>query len=381
MSIWRDSCKKSEVWKLLNSVAEQTGTPQNPVDWSDPDDWIVERLDGEDRELAKRVWNETENAVNPRYLYGSYLFINYYKLLVPDGAGVYRASEMGEKFLSEDPATVRQMDEAEGLPTLLSILAAHSPAKRGDLLDDWGDFLRNHSKYGTSSTIKDTLRRRLLNLVEREFVSRKGNTFTITSKGIAYASDPSPVATEKPHTRVLNAIKDYNDAQTAALRDRLGKMNAYRFESLVKDLLEAMDYENVVVTKQSGDKGIDVVANFQFGITEIKEVVQVKRQQASVGRPILDQLRGSLHYFQAIRGTIITLGSFTTGCRESALSSGVAPISLIDGDRLIELLLKHEVGVNKRAQSLIEVDETYFAASVTDPEVTFASDSDAADLA
>jgi restriction system protein len=122
-----------------------------------------------------------------------------------------------------------------------------------------------------------------------------------------------------------------------------------------------MDYEDVVVTKQSGDRGIDVTANFQFGITQIKEVVQVKRHQGSITRPILDQLRGALPYHNAIRGTIITLGKFAQGCKNAAFFPGAAPITLIDGDKLIELLLKHEVGVKKRAQALLEIDEGYFA--------------------
>jgi len=165
---------------------------------------------------------------------------------------------------------------------------------------------------------------------------------------------------------VLSAIKRYNDSQTERLRECLGKMPPYRFEMLVKDLLEAMDYEDVEVTKQSGDKGIDVVANFQFGITRIREVVQVKRWQDSITRPTIDQLRGALPYHQALRGAIITLGHFSKGCTEAALYPGAAPITLIDGDMLVDLLLKHEVGVGKQNQALLTVDDSYFAA--TDPE-------------
>jgi restriction system protein len=156
----------------------------------------------------------------------------------------------------------------------------------------------------------------------------------------------------------------------AALRDRLGEMDPYLFESLVKDLLEAMDYEDVIVTKQSGDKGIDVIANYEFGITQIREVVQVKRQQGTITRPILDQLRGALPYHQAIRGTIITLGKFAQGCKDAALFPGAAPITLIDGDKLIELMLKHEVAIKKIPQALFEVDDSYFAqdAAESGPE-------------
>jgi len=378
MKLWADVYSKAAVLALVNSVWDQTGTPQNPVDWSDPDTWIDERLSGESKKLAHQIWQGSAKTINPRHLYGSYLFINTFKLLIPDTNGIYRLSNIGEKFLKDEPAAVRKIDEAEGLPKLLAIVAAHSPAKRGDLITEWGDFLLAHSKYGTASTIKDTLRRRILNLVDRGFIARDGNTYTITAKGVAYASDSSAPETQRPHQQVLSSIKGYNDAQVAALRERLGKMHPYRFESLVKDLLEAMDYEDVVVTKQSGDKGIDVVANYEFGITQIREVVQVKRQQGSITRPILDQLRGALPYHHAIRGTIITLGKFAQGCKDAALFPGAAPITLIDGDKLIELMLKHEVGIKKRPQTLIEIDDSYFAETAADVSPKAADDTNGA---
>jgi restriction system protein len=126
----------------------------------------------------------TAGTVNPRHIYGSYLFINTFLLLAPDAQGFTRVTPDGNAFLSNDPQVLRKLDEEEGLPQLLSILAAHSPAKRGDLLDEWSEFLLENSNYGTVSTFKDTLRRRLLNLVERGYVAREGNTYTITDKGL-----------------------------------------------------------------------------------------------------------------------------------------------------------------------------------------------------
>jgi restriction system protein len=360
LEIWRDTTSKGEVLELINAVHDQTGTPQNPVDWSNPDEWINERLTGKNQKLAGRTWKESGGTINPRHLYGSYLFVNTYKLLELDADGIYRIGDIGQRFIAGDLDVVRKIDEAEGLPQLLAILAAHSPAKRGDLIGDWGEFLLAHSKYGTASTIKETLRRRILNLVDRGFIARDGNTYAITTKGITYAARISVPTAQRPHQQVLVAIKSYNDTQVVALRELLGNMDPYRFESLVKDLLEAMDYEDVVVTKQSGDKGVDVVANYEFGITQIREVVQVKRHQGSITRPVLDQLRGALPYHHAIRGTIITLGKFAQGCKDAALFPGAAPITLIDGDKLIELMLKHEVGIKKRTQTLVEIDESYF---------------------
>lgn len=358
---------KDQVRSLIKAVDEQTGTPQNTVDWSQPDLWIPERLSGADRQLAQRIWDESQQTVNPRHIYGAYLFINTYQLLSLTAAGQYTLEQRGKDFIACTPALLRELDEAEGLPQLLAILAAHSPGKRADLLEEWTEFLLEHSNHKTPSSINATLRQRLLNLTARGYVSREGNTYNITSAGLDYAAPQSARPQLQAHHNVFSAIKDYNAAQTTALRERLECLDPYRFEELIKDLLEAMDYENVQVTKQSGDKGVDVIANFQFGITEIKEVVQVKRHKTNITRPVLDQLRGALPLHGALRGTIITIGGFAKGCKDVALFPGAAPITLIDGDKLIELLIKHGVGIKQKKLSLLEVDDSYFEGSPAEP--------------
>ena len=114
---------KATLVLMIRTIDEQTGTPQNPVDWSEPDTWINERLSGDEAELARRIWVETKRTVNPRHIYGGYFFINRYELLVPDSEGVYRLSERGQAFLDNDAKVMRELDEAEGLPPLLGILA------------------------------------------------------------------------------------------------------------------------------------------------------------------------------------------------------------------------------------------------------------------
>jgi restriction system protein len=47
---------------------EQTGTPQNPVDWSNPDDWIDSRLNGVSKQIAKQIWEASAKKINPRYV-------------------------------------------------------------------------------------------------------------------------------------------------------------------------------------------------------------------------------------------------------------------------------------------------------------------------
>lgn len=251
------------------------------------------------------------------------------------------------------------------MPKLLSLVSESSPAKRADLIDDCGAYLQAVSRFTTPKTFQDTLRRRLLNLVERGLVDRDGNRYSITDAGAAYLARTglSPLATaeQDPRTKVTLAVREFNVSQTEALKAKLMALEPYAFEHFVKALLEAMDYENVEVTKQSGDRGVDVIANYQFGITEIREVVQVKRTETNIGRPTIDQLRGALPYHAAIRGTIITLGGFVKGVEKDALFPGAAPITLIDGNRLIELAIKHQIGVRRKPVELVELDDAFFA--------------------
>ncbi len=359
---------KQSVTRLIQNIWAQTGTPQKPVDWSEPDKWISERLNDEDALLARRIWEESRHEVNPRYIYGAYLFINNYELLIPDNEGVYRLSKLGQNFLKKDEQIIRELDDTEGLLKILDILATKTQAMRADLLPEWSEFLQEHSKFSTQSTFKDTLRRRLVNLAEREYISREGNRYTITKKGLGYAEQSLPPE-EGPRRKILRAVNQHNAAQREALRKLLNTMPPYHFEHLIGDLMEAMGYEEVTVTKQSGDKGVDVVATVQFGITTVREVVQVKRQgKSSVQRPIIDQLRGSLHYHQAIRGTLITLGKISNRATEAALSQGVAPITLIDGDKLLDLLIEHGIGIKKRPVELWEVDQASLEKEL-EPEV------------
>ena len=146
-------------------------------------------------------------------------------------------------------------------------------------------------------------------------------------------------------------------------------MDPYKFEHLIKSLLEAMGYSNVEVTSPSGDGGVDVVGDIELGISSIREVVQVKRHTGSIHRRVLDELRGSLHRFNALRGTIITTGKFATGARAASLEVGGAPITLIDGDKLLDLLLLHEIGLSKKLlETFYEFDNSKLEGFITEVE-------------
>lgn len=349
------------VRNMITAIQQQTGTPQNPVDWSAPDVWIPARLKGEEAALAMRIWQQSGHILNPRHSYGAYMFINNYALMDTSDADTCWPSERGETFLRADAGTLSQIDDAEGILYLLALLAGREQARRGELLPEWMAFLRQNSKVNTENSGKSALYERLINLMDRGLIHREGMSYQITTTGRQWLITALPDQQPDPRKDLLDAIRHYNDRQKSLLHEQLLSMNPYRFEHLISQLLEAMGYEDVEVTKASGDKGVDVVGRVQVGITTVTEVVQVKRMQNTVTRPLIDQLRGALPYHKAIRGTLITTGKFAKNCTEAALFPGAAPITLIDGERLLELLISNNVGIKRNHNiELLDVDTQWF---------------------
>lgn len=115
----------------------------------------------------------------------------------------------------------------------------------------------------------------------------------------------------------------------------------YRFENIIKYLLTAMGYDDVTVTSPTNDKGVDVTGISQNGITTVKEVIQAKRNITSnVTLPVLDNLRGCLHRFDAFQGTIITLSDFAKGAKDAAFEKGADPLPLSMETNLLIFWLK-----------------------------------------
>lgn len=357
-----EGISQSAIKKMLKTIEEQTGTPRHPVDWTDPQSWVQKRLSGESAVLAQRIWQESSNEVNPRHVYGAYLFINNNDLLADNVFGVYQITPRGQAFLDNDPKLLAEIDDNEGIPHLLRILAGKTTAKRRDLLPEWSDFLREHSHFGTQATIRDTLRRRLNNLAARGYVAREGVTYLITKKGLDYAEQFTQADLDQKRD-VVNVIKAFNQEQMQKLSSLLAFMHQRDFEFLVQELLESMGYEDIKITRESGSKGVEVTAAIQFGISTLPEVIHVRRYQASTGRPALDKLREAMARHSCLHGTLITLGRFTRECKEAALLAEALPVKLIDGKHLLLLLRENKIGVTRQSVALYHLDDEYFSSS------------------
>ncbi|GGO38346.1 HTH domain-containing protein [Deinococcus humi] len=140
------------------------------------------------------------------------------------------------------------------------------------------------------------------------------------------------------------AAEQSTPLQTVLLA-RLRAIDPRDLELLVEKLLAARGYVTVQVTAYSNDGGIDLRAEYTDGLMPERIAVQVKRQQANVGRPAIQSLRGSLATHE--RGLFVTTSSFTTGAREEAMRLTAAPIGLLAGEALAGLLIEHRIGVHE----------------------------------
>ncbi len=355
---------RAQINGLWEAIRRLTGTPQDPVSWTDPDTWIPKRLSGSDRELAAAIWTTSAGTVNPRHAHDHWRLCETYGLIEEAPNGNFTLTDRGSSFIAEEGGEVEVwLDEQEGLLELLTLVDTLGPARTGGLLEGWAEYLEHHSSFASPSTRRESLYYRLRNLRGRALVSREGYMYSITDDGLALLGRVGENTSSSGHEQqeLGTLVKQQKDSVLQSLRDRLLQMEPYAFEHLVKLLLEAMDYQNVEVTKPSGDGGVDVVADIQIGISSVREVVQAKRHRYTIQRKDLDALRGSLYRFGAVRGTIITTSRFSKGTEEAAFDTGAAPITLIDGDNLIRLLVQYEIGVRKRRLEVLELDPEAFS--------------------
>jgi len=354
----------SQFKSMWNSIWNLRGTPQNTVDWTQPDQWIEERLEGADKAMALHIWNGSRKAVNPRWTRGDQFLISGYELIGEDN-GVYQLNQRGKTFLKgAENEIAREIDEEEGLLQLLLQASKVGRGKRSDFLKDWADYLLTNSNVKEESVRKDYLRRRLVNLWDRGYLSREGNIYEITASGQTYLTTTSKRNNNPTVSKVAlltQEIDQFKREQRKQLREYLEQITPVQFEQLVHDLLVAMGYDEILVTSPTNDKGVDVTAVSQQGITTVKEVIQVKRfTKTNVQRTVLDSLRGSLHRFDAFQGTIITLSDFAKGAKEAAFEKGAAPITLINGEKLIDMLIDAELVIKKKTFDYFIVNEEYF---------------------
>ena len=144
----------------------------------------------------------------------------------------------------------------------------------------------------------------------------------------------------------------------AKLLDLIKSLPPGGFERLSQRLLRESGFQQVVVTGRSGDGGIDGMGILQVNpFVSFNVLFQCKRYQGAVTPSHVRDFRGAM-MGRADKGIIITTGTFTLDAKKEARRDGVPPIELVDGELLVEMFERLELGLVPR--KTYDVDEKFF---------------------
>lgn len=168
-----------------------------------------------------------------------------------------------------------------------------------------------------------------------------------------------------PIEQIESGINRIHSDVGGALLTRLRESHPDFFEQAVVDLLLKMGYGGAEQRGKriggSNDGGVDgVIDQDALGLDRI--YVQAKRYADgnTVGREAIQAFVGALHGVGASRGVFITTSAFTSVAADYA-KAVPSRVILIDGSRLVGLMIKYRVGVQvKQSYDVVELDEDFF---------------------
>ncbi|QAR32744.1 restriction endonuclease [Geovibrio thiophilus] len=167
-----------------------------------------------------------------------------------------------------------------------------------------------------------------------------------------------------PSEQFQSAYKDLRNTLISDLQEQISKCTPSFFEQLVVDVLLGLGYGGSVedagrAIGRSGDEGIDgIIKEDILGLDEI--YIQAKKWEGKVGRPEIQKFAGALLGKKAHKGVFITTSEFSAEAVRYA-ENLERKVVLIDGRKLAELMVKHNIGVSvKDTYEIKEIDTDYF---------------------
>ncbi len=194
----------------------------------------------------------------------------------------------------------------------------------------------------------------------QEFVSFRQPS----NEEMSSAADTSQTLAETPEEALEEAHQTLQESLAVDIIQAIKQCSPEFFERLVVDLLVKMGYggsrkEAGQAVGRGGDGGIDgIIKEDRLGLDII--YIQAKRWEGVVGRPEIQKFAGALQGNRARKGIFITTSSFTREAVEYATLIDTK-IILIDGTRLADFMIEHNVGASTVATYEVKrIDSDYF---------------------
>ena len=167
-----------------------------------------------------------------------------------------------------------------------------------------------------------------------------------------------------PDDAIRNIIDENNKHIKKQILEKIMQKDPYFFENLVLDLLSKMGYGKAELTPKTHDNGFDgVIYQDVLGIDRVYTQAKRYKEKNLVQQPEIDKFIGVLHQnvTRSNKGIFITTSDFSKGAKEKAKADSMINIVLINGEELVDYMIKYEVGINiKEKFTLKEIDEEYF---------------------
>ncbi len=163
-----------------------------------------------------------------------------------------------------------------------------------------------------------------------------------------------------PQDMIDQGFKRFSDTLKSDLLEKLQGTNPYYFESVALRLFQQMGYGAYQETSKSGDGGIDgIISQDPLGLDKI--YIQAKRF-ASTNKVREPEIRNFIGAMSADvgKGIFVTTSSFDESAIQKAKNAS-HKIILIDGEQLADLMIQHNIGVQRAASyELKEIDSDFF---------------------
>lgn len=159
----------------------------------------------------------------------------------------------------------------------------------------------------------------------------------------------------EPELPLTFIYEDLKEKAEEMILDYLHQIDPFDLQRLVAGLLQATGFKIIRISSPGPDGGFDIdAAPDIFGFESPRIKVQVKHRKGPATGPEIQQLAGVTG---ATHKLFVATGGFNAGAVKEAEKH--SNLSLIDGERLVNLLLEHYEKLDHESQALVPLRKIY----------------------
>ncbi len=169
-----------------------------------------------------------------------------------------------------------------------------------------------------------------------------------------------PDAAVQKEQTILSLSEEIRQDTLEHLGEALIDVQDEALEHIALTLLERLGYQNIKVSKRSSSGDVYFTADWRQGLADVRVCIQVTLEgEDELGSDAVSALRETLHHYSAAEGLIIHLGDISKKAITESRQDDKAPITLIDRETFVELLIKHGIGVQAYTTPILMVDTAF----------------------